>query len=1800
MEQSERIAIVGLGGCFSGSPSLDCFWVNIRDGVDRARDVPASRWPLAPADVYRPGEPAPDHVYSRRACLVDELEFDFSGLEIGPAAFDDLDPLFHLALHAGRQAFADAVTDRLDRRRVGIALGNIALPTETSSALAHEILGRTIEERVLGRSPAWTRSTRPLNRYVTGLPAGLLARALGLGGGCYTLDAACASSLYALKLAVDELLAGRADAMLTGGLSRPDCLYTQMGFSQLRALSPTGRCAPLDAAADGLVVGEGAGVLVLKRLGDAWRDGDRIYAVLAGIGLSNDVQGRLLAPSSEGQLRAMSAAYRQAGWLPQDVDLIECHATGTPVGDGVEVASLNALWGATGWKPGQCVIGSVKSNVGHTLTAAGAASVIKMVLALRERLLPATANFTRPASSLRESGAFRVLSESEPWRDRPGRPRRAAISAFGFGGVNAHVLLEEWALDDTPRRHSSPSRRALRGDVAVIGMDARFGPWQSLRAFQERVLGDRSVHEPASPLRWWGVTESGWFREMQRAESVARGYFIDEFSVPLDRFRIPPKELEEMLPQQLLMLQAAAAAVEDAGIDHERHLRTGVFIGLGLDLNTTNFSVRWSLRDRAHRWARALGLQLTPDEVDLWGQQLREAAGPALTANRTIGALGSIVASRIAREFQIGGPSFAISCEECSGLQALESAVRMLQRGELDVALAGAVDIAGDVRSVLAARWARAGHDGGEPVGEGAGVVVLKRHEDAVRDGDCVYAVIKGIGAAAGSALADASTTWATYGTALGRAYDDANWKQGTVGYIETATATSSAEVAALVEWHGHADGTCALGSVRGDVGHAGAASGLAALVKACLCLHHQTLPAHRGPVARSVEPFTLPRAAEHWAYAGAEWPRRAAIGSVSVSGQCVHVLLEESLAAKREGRSVVKPDDPARTLRVRIGGDRYHLPPVPTGRRRSSEHPEEPIEERDSGARTLALQESTNESALVLQMTTSGEAQAAAHHQFLRFSESLTQAFAGQLGWQMAVHEQWAANPVARTLPAIDGPAAVVLDRQQCLEFARGSIGDVLGPEFAAIDRFPTRVRLPDDPLMLVDRILSVEGEPKSLGPGRVITEHDILPDSWYLDGQRIPASLAIEAGQADLFLSAYLGIDFQTRGLAVYRLLDAVVTFHDRLPQPGTSIHYDIFIERFLRQGSTYLFRFRFDATVNGRLLLTMREGCAGFFTTADLAAGRGLVATELDKKPRPTNLAIDWRPPVPMAEESYDSHQIEALRAGDPSGCFGSRFLNLALSKPARLRGGQMKLIDRVTTIRPQGGRYGTGLIRAEADIHAGDWFLTCHFVDDQVMPGTLMYECCLHTLRVYLMRLGWLGEESEISFEPVAGVASRLKCRGQVTAATSVAAYEIHIKELGYRPEPYALADALLYADGKPIVEITDLSLRVPGLTLEKVEAMWNTASASLATGTAVERKVPLFDRRHIIAFAIGKPSDAFGDAYRPFDEGRFVARLPGPPYSFIDRVTRTDTEPLRMKAGGVMVAEYDVPPDAWYFAANRQPRMPLAVLLEVPLQACGFMAAYMGSALVSPDDLHFRNLGGKATQYREVGRDTGTLMSTVRARRVSHSAGMIIEHFDFSVRAGRELVYEGDTYFGFFTSQALAQQTGIRAEPHVPIREEVGRRVIHPEHAPFPDTMLRMIDGINIYQPDGGPEKLGFIQGSKRIDPEEWFFKAHFHQDPVWPGSLGLEALLQLLEVVTAERWGTDPQSLFGLSRTPHRWTFRGQVLPGNRRATVQAIVRAIDDRQRLVRADGYLAVDGLVIYHMEDFELGAHPIGNRQ
>ncbi len=2308
----EPIAIVGAGGLFPDAPTPERFWENLAARRCAAKEVPAGRWPLDPRAAYSAERGAADALYGLKACFVEDFTFDPAGLALDRAWAESLDPAFHFALHAARAALAEAGLSSADRERTGVILGQLALPTDAASAYARELLRPGFEREALGLAPSrGGAGVNPANRFVAGLPGGVVAKAFGLGGGAWTLDAACASSLYAFKFAMEELRAGRADAMVAGGVSRPESLYTQMGFSQLRALSPSGAPSPFDAAADGLVVGEGAGMFVLKRLVDALRDGDRIRGVLVGGGLSNDVGGSLLAPNSVGQLRAMRAAYKEAGLSPSQVDFVECHATGTPTGDPVEVASLKTLWGERGWTPGQCALGSVKSNIGHLLTAAGSAGMMKVLLSFEKGMLAPNANFRTPNPAAALDGSpFRVPTAAAPWARRDAKtPRRAALSAFGFGGINAHLLVEEAPERRAPSRRSAPSRpEPAHVTVAVVGMDARFGALTGLRAYQEAALNGAAAPASAAPDRWWGAPASDSFS----------GRFLREAGCDASDFRIPPKEMEEMLPQQLLALQSAAAAIADARLPEDGRDRVGAFLGVAFDMGVTHYDFRWTLAAKADEWAQAKGWSLSPDERGAWLKSLRDAAGPALTANRVMGGLASVAASRIAREFRLGGPSFTVSAEENSGLKAVEAALRALQRGEIDAAVVGAADAAGDARALAGAHAVKpysasgrarpfdAAADGAVP-GEGAACVVLKRLDDALRDGDRVYAVIKGAGSATGGGCDAAVPTSAACAEALRRAYQDARVDQSRVGLLECHGSGDPredlAEITALIDVFGQAgsDLPLALSSVKTVIGHAGAAAGLAGLVKAALALYQEILPvgpeisAPIAPLAKARARFHSPRRPQYWLRNRAKGPRRAGVSSLGVDGGAVHVVLEQferepgdarvdderrqPLGARAEALFAVEADDAAGLLAglgeltawasaqdpadpvealarrwwlkrgsaperklacvlvardwkealslaraaedsVRenperpVASERIHLtyrPPqagdlafvfpgsgnqylgmtadlgaqwpevlrrhdaenghlreqmvpdrvVPwrltweTGweaaaeralnddyhalifgsvahgtvtsdlvrlhgiepravigyslgetaglfatrawtardemlrRMKSSslftselagpcdaarqfwslpkdekvdwvlgvvDRPAEAVHKALKGAERAALlivnapvecvvggyrsaveklveglgcvflplqgvstvhfpaaklvegkyrelhlfptrapkgiryysgafgkaYEPTRElaadsittqavrwvdfAALVKKAYDDGvrtfvelgpqgscarmigkilgplphsarsidgrgiddvsgvlklfafliaerapvdlktlygtrtfcvahqvpppppahpvrlalggrpkkvswspspkapsrppvepsvlipapslpgagsdpvsfasrelapapvrvsspapavsavpaahasSLTAQAHESFLRLSERFAAFQVRNLKEQVRlVTGSGAVQPTMLSgtaaviaTPPPEAPRHVFMDRQACLEFAVGKIGKVLGEKFAHVDAYPTRVRLPAEPLMLVDRIVSVSGVPNSMKSGNCVTEHDVKPGAWYLDADRIPTCIAVEAGQADLFLSGYLGIDTHTKGLAVYRLLDAIVTFSDHLPKPGEVIRYDISIDGFGQHDDIWLFFFRFDASVAGRPLMTMRKGCAGFFTNAELAKGRGIVLTDAEKSPAPGKLPSDWMPLVPFTDKvRLSDGQLSDLRSGNLAAAFGDAFKAVPFV-PETLPPGKMKLVDRILELDPKGGRYGLGRAVGEMDIHPDDWHLVCHFIDDNVMPGTLMYECCLHTLRVHLMRMGWVGEKGQVHHEPVPGVASQLKCRGQVLASTKKARYELHIKELGYQPDgtPFCIADAFMFSDDKNIVQITDMSVRLTGVSRRDLESVWSGSKVSVHPPQSRYIRSPsLYGPEKILAYSNGKPSEAFGDKYLPFDTDRIIARLPGPPYQFLDRIVKTVGEPWILKAGAGATAEYDVPQDAWYFKENSQPTMPFAVLLEVALQPCGWLAAYCGSALTSPIDLSFRNLGGDAVQYIDVTPDIGTLITKVTLTKFSSSGGMIIQGYDMEMTDGAgRLVYKGTTEFGFFTKASLANQVGLRgAKVFVPTPGSVSRRLPLTGGSPsLPGPKLLLLDTVDQY--DGqGPKQLGALIGRRAVNPKEWFFDAHFYQDPVCPGSLGLESFIELMKCHARDRWPGLPATARFESMVlgrKHKWLYRGQYTPVNKAVEVQCWITGVDEATKTLTADGYLLRDGLTVYEMRDFTLKVH------
>jgi acyl transferase domain-containing protein len=302
--------------------------------------------------------------------------------------------------------------------------------------------------------PPFDPETAPA--LIPNIITGRIANRLDLMGPNYIVDAACASALVALDAAVRDLLAQRCDLMLVGGVHASSPPVLHMIFCQLNALSLGCQIRPFDTGADGTMLGEGAGIVVLKRRREAERDGDRIYALIKGIGVSSDGRGAaLMAPRPEGEALALRRAYRMAGISPGSIGLIEAHGTGTVMGDPTEIQALREVFGSRedGASP-SCALGTVKSMIGHTLPAAGAAGLIKAALALHHRILPPTLHCEEPNPALElERTSFFINTETRPWiHGRADHPRRAGVNAFGFGGINAHVILEEY-VRERPRWH---------------------------------------------------------------------------------------------------------------------------------------------------------------------------------------------------------------------------------------------------------------------------------------------------------------------------------------------------------------------------------------------------------------------------------------------------------------------------------------------------------------------------------------------------------------------------------------------------------------------------------------------------------------------------------------------------------------------------------------------------------------------------------------------------------------------------------------------------------------------------------------------------------------------------------------------------------------------------------------------------------------------------------------------------------------------------------------------------------------------------------------------------------------------------------------------------------------------------------------------------------------------------------------------------------------------------------------------------------------------------------------------------
>ena len=445
------IAIVGMGCLLPKAPNVRTFWANILNKVDAIGEIPKERFNI---DLYYdPDRKAKDKIHSRWGGFLDAVPFDPMRYGIPPTALPSIDPLQLLALVTVDQALRDAGYHDRDFPRektsviLGLSggLGDVGLQYAVRSMLQQFIAKPPAE--LLQELPEWTEDS--FAGLLLNVAAGRVANRFDLGGVNFSVDAACASSLAAVYLAARELADHSSDMAIVGGVDTAQSPFGYMCFAKAQALSARGRCRTFDASADGIAISEGISMMVLKRLEDAERDGDRIYAVVKGVAGSSDGKGKsMTAPRLEGQILALQRAYARAGIRPSTVGLIEAHGTGTALGDASELAAVDNVFMADGALPQSCAIGSVKSMVGHTKSAAGITGLMKVALALYHKTLPPTLHVEKPNPKLLEPGTpIFVNTETLPWIPPAATPRRGGVSAFGFGGTNFHAVLEEFQGD---------------------------------------------------------------------------------------------------------------------------------------------------------------------------------------------------------------------------------------------------------------------------------------------------------------------------------------------------------------------------------------------------------------------------------------------------------------------------------------------------------------------------------------------------------------------------------------------------------------------------------------------------------------------------------------------------------------------------------------------------------------------------------------------------------------------------------------------------------------------------------------------------------------------------------------------------------------------------------------------------------------------------------------------------------------------------------------------------------------------------------------------------------------------------------------------------------------------------------------------------------------------------------------------------------------------------------------------------------------------------------------------------------
>jgi acyl transferase domain-containing protein/3-hydroxymyristoyl/3-hydroxydecanoyl-(acyl carrier protein) dehydratase len=1472
----ENIAIVGIANLFPGSSQPDEFWAQLLNKQDNRTKITATEMGVEP-EQYLGKKGQTDKFYCMYGGYIRNFDFDitpFTNRGLNADYLNQLDDINKWGLYVTEQALKHAGywgSEQLEQ--CGLILGNLSFPSKTSNHLFLPFYHHVVENALQHLTDVSfqlanfteAQSVLPDNALVAGYPSALLAKASGLGGSHFSLDAACASSCYSLKLACDYLHTGRANMMLAGAVSGADPMFVNMGFSIFQAFPANNKHAPFDKDSQGLFAAEGAGMMVLKRHSDALRDGDTIHGIIKGGALSNDGKGEfVLSPNSKGQVLAYQRAYQDADICPSSVDYIECHATGTPKGDKVELSSMEKFFSQYNHKP---ILGSAKSNLGHLLTAAGMPGVTKAIYALNEAKIPATISLE---NAIKTKSGY-LTNEQMPidtldWPINAGKQATAGVSVFGFGGSNAHLVLQ---AGNSPVESRFNRPKALT-PMSIVGMDCIVGNCVNLADFSALMQSDKNTFRELPPQRWKGLDKNSEIKQTLKLNKAPKGGYVEQFDIDFLRFKVPPNPKDCLIPQQLMMMKVADNAVQQAGLVEGSNV--AVLVAMGLELDLHQYRGRVNLTTQIQESLKAQGINLTTTQQDELTNICKESIASPAQLNQYTSFIGNIMASRISALWDFSGPAFTVSSEENSVYRCVELAQNLFATSDVDAVVIAAVDLAGSFENIsLRQRFGSVSENAQSHVdplqneqwivGEGAGAIVLKQAQQDKNS----YAQIDAVSFVSGSNAQ--SINRASKNACLQAGIDKSQVTQ-VEAYASGFFADNDAERHSLLTDYPNAK----IDSVKRQVGHLFNASGIVSLVKSALLLNgnkHKTMAVNGLGKDMSCAHLILSATQNPFIVS----PKNHIEGQKTFSLIKPIVLggndIEQSIMTHQNNPLFVECKAQLAKGPVKKMANAIDLSLLNVNNKQPLlNNANQPISHQNTSEKVNMNQNnqsvskgfhSQKQASMNVRSKTSSEIfqQAQTHQAFINARQAAgkqistliklqAQALSGDSSQQIHGQSLGQANEqsVNKQAPskdeilintpqtgfAIKGPAGyqypplqlverfnkpkqVIYDTADLVEFAEGDISKVFGEQYKIIDSYARRVRLPTTDYLLVSRVTDLDATVNEYKKSYMATEYDIPVDAPFLIDGHIPWSVSVESGQCDLMLISYIGIDFQNKSERIYRLLDCELTFLEDMAFGGETLRYEIHIDSYAKNGEQLLFFFHYDCYVGDKKVLIMRNGCAGFFTDEELADGKGVIHNDKDKAAFANAKKSYFKPLINNTKTQYNYADMMKLVEGDIVGCFGPEYDQQGRNPSLKFSSEKFLMIERITKVDPQGGHWGLGLIEGQKDLDPNHWYFPCHFKGDQVMAGSLMSEGCGQVAMFFMLWLGMNGTVNNARFQPMRGEAQTVRCRGQVVPQTNTLTYRLEVVEMGMSPRPFIKANIDIILDGKIVVDFKNLCMEI---------------------------------------------------------------------------------------------------------------------------------------------------------------------------------------------------------------------------------------------------------------------------------------------------------------------------------------------------------------------------------------------------